>query len=97
MASLEVSLSVFLPVTHITPNNTKYCKNIQGQTIGKEPHLCAPSVCFNTPHPHKSALRNERFIGKGIPYIKVGRSVRYNLDDVIDFMESRKIETYVNY
>lgn len=38
-------------------------------------------------------LRNDRFLGKGIPYVKVGRSVRYNFHDVVDFMESRKIET----
>ena len=40
-----------------------------------------------------STLRNERSRGKGIPYIKVGRSVRYNFNDVIDFMESCKIRT----
>ena len=40
-----------------------------------------------------STLRNDRFRGKGIPYVKIGRSVRYNLADVIEFMESRKIQT----
>lgn len=38
-------------------------------------------------------LRNDRHRGKGIPYMKIGRSVRYNLQDVIEFMESRKIQT----
>jgi hypothetical protein len=38
-------------------------------------------------------LRNDRFLGQGIPYIKMGRSVRYNLADVISFMESRKVKT----
>ena len=41
-----------------------------------------------------STLRNERFLGKGIPYIKIGKSVRYKYDEVINFMESRRIETY---
>ena len=36
-------------------------------------------------------LRNDRHKGRGIPYSKVGRSVRYSLADVIDYMESRKI------
>jgi hypothetical protein len=40
-----------------------------------------------------STLRNERSKGQGIPYIKVGRSVRYNLEDVVGFMEARKIRT----
>lgn len=38
-------------------------------------------------------LRNERFRGQGIPYVKVGRAVRYRLSDVIDFMEARKVKT----
>ena len=38
-------------------------------------------------------LRNDRHCGRGLPYIKMGRSVRYSLEDVIRFMESRKIAT----
>jgi hypothetical protein len=40
-----------------------------------------------------STLRNNRCKGQGIPYIKLGRSVRYDLQDVIDFMEAHKIRT----
>ncbi len=38
-------------------------------------------------------LRNDRMNRIGIKYIKFGRSVRYSLEDVIEYMESRKIET----
>ena len=38
-------------------------------------------------------LRNDRFNKRGIPYVKLGRSVRYKLADVLEFMESRKINT----
>jgi len=38
-----------------------------------------------------STLRNSRFQGRGLPYIKIGRSVRYSLDDVVAYMESRKV------
>ncbi|MFC1490351.1 helix-turn-helix transcriptional regulator [Candidatus Latescibacterota bacterium] len=38
-----------------------------------------------------STLRNKRFSGEGISYCKIGRSVRYNYDDVIDYMENHKI------
>jgi len=41
-----------------------------------------------------STLRNERFLGKGMPYIKIGKSVRYKYEDGIEFMESRRVETY---
>ena len=40
-----------------------------------------------------STLRNERSRGLGIPYIKIGRSVRYDLTDVISFMDSHKVMT----
>lgn len=40
-------------------------------------------------------LRNERFKRKGIPYAKIGRSVRYDMDDVRAFMDARKIKTEV--
>ena len=36
-------------------------------------------------------LRNWRFQGKGIPYVKAGRSVRYQYQDVITYMEDRVI------
>ena len=40
-----------------------------------------------------STIRNSRFTRKGIPYYKLpgGRSVRYKTEDVISFMESRRI------
>ena len=41
-----------------------------------------------------STLRNQRFNRKGIPYVKLKKSVRYNLNDVISYMETRKIETF---
>jgi phage terminase Nu1 subunit (DNA packaging protein) len=44
-----------------------------------------------------STLRNERFCRRGIPYVKIGRSVRYNLQDVIRYMESNKITTSQGY
>ena len=40
-----------------------------------------------------STLRNDRSIGRGIPYIKIGRSVRYDINDVVRFMEAHKIRT----
>jgi predicted DNA-binding transcriptional regulator AlpA len=39
-----------------------------------------------------STIRNERFMRKGLPYLKVGgRSIRYKTEDVIAFMEGRRI------
>ncbi len=38
-------------------------------------------------------LRNWRFKRTGMPYSKVGRSVRYTMEDVLHYMESRKVRT----
>ena len=38
-------------------------------------------------------LRNDRHHRRGIPYVKLGKSVRYCLEDVLQYMESRKIQT----
>jgi predicted DNA-binding transcriptional regulator AlpA len=40
-----------------------------------------------------STLRNARHLNRGIKYCKIGRSVRYELSDVLEFMRSRKIQT----
>jgi hypothetical protein len=37
-------------------------------------------------------LANERYRGAGIPYYKVGASVRYKLADVLSFMERHRID-----
>ena len=41
-------------------------------------------------------LRNERFQGKGIPYVKDGRSVRYWGPDVINYMKMRRVKVEKN-
>ena len=38
-----------------------------------------------------STLRSHRFYGKGIPYSKIGRSVRYSMADVVAFMKAKRI------
>jgi len=38
-------------------------------------------------------LRNDRHKNRGIPYVKLGRSVRYSIADVVSFMENHKIQT----
>jgi predicted DNA-binding transcriptional regulator AlpA len=36
-------------------------------------------------------LRNQRCEGRGFPYVKIGKSIRYRKNDVVADMESRKI------
>lgn len=37
-------------------------------------------------------LRNDRFKGQGFPYVKFERSVRYPLADVLEYMDSLRID-----
>ena len=40
-------------------------------------------------------LERQRWLGEGIPYRKIGRSVRYQEDDILSFLkEQPKIKTY---
>ncbi len=38
------------------------------------------------------SLRNDRCLGKGLAYFKIGRLVRYKLSDVEAFIESRRFD-----
>ena len=39
-------------------------------------------------------LERQRWLGEGIPYRKIGRSVRYQEDDILSFLEEQpKIQT----
>ena len=37
-------------------------------------------------------LRNDRHRLQGIPYVRLGRSIRYDYDDVISFMDEHKVQ-----
>lgn len=38
-------------------------------------------------------LRNNRSTGRILPYIKIGRSVRYSGKDIADYLNSHRIST----
>ena len=38
-----------------------------------------------------SKLQQDRFFRKGLPYCKVGRTVRYKLQDVLEYMDAHKV------
>jgi hypothetical protein len=38
-------------------------------------------------------LRNDRSKNRGIPFYKIGKSVRYRLDEVIAYAERHRVET----
>lgn len=42
-------------------------------------------------------LRKKRITGGGIPFSKMGRTVKYRLSDVQDYMEQRKVRSTSEY
>lgn len=38
-----------------------------------------------------SKLRNDRWLNTGLPYCRIGKSIRYELSEVLNFMENHKI------
>ena len=41
-------------------------------------------------------LRNDRHLRKGAPYIKVGRSIRYRVRDLMDYLDRHRIDPEIN-
>ena len=37
-------------------------------------------------------LRNDRSLGRGVPYFKIGRAVRYRRGEVLKWLETQRIE-----
>lgn len=37
------------------------------------------------------SLQQQRFLGRGMPYIKLGKAVRYDLQDVMEYLEACKV------
>ena len=40
----------------------------------------------------RQSLANARHLRRGMPYIKVGRSIRYKLSDVLGFIERHRVD-----
>ena len=37
-------------------------------------------------------LRNDRHLRKGAPYIRIGRSIRYRVADLLDYIEKHRVD-----
>ena len=44
----------------------------------------------------RSTLQKHRFYGKGIPYVKIGSSIRYSVKAIKAFMDANTVLTSVN-
>ena len=44
-----------------------------------------------------STIRNHRAARKGLPFIKLGKAVRYDFDAVVRYMDKNQVETNTAY
>lgn len=51
----------------------------------KQDTLCAIRDCS------PATVERDRWVGGGIPYVKIGRSIRYRKSDILDFLDSKKV------
>lgn len=40
-----------------------------------------------------ATLRNDRYHRRGLPFIKIGRSVRYDVEEILAFMAAHQVRT----
>jgi hypothetical protein len=55
--------------------------------IDELPELCTTAQLAEILQTKASCLAQDRYRGYGIPYIKVGRRIRYRRQDVIDYLQ----------
>jgi hypothetical protein len=57
------------------------------------PEVATPDDVARVFHTTVGALAQERCMGRGLPYVKVGRRVRYLRVDVVEYLEASRHET----
>ena len=57
------------------------------------PKLLTPKELAEILGVSTETLAQNRYLGQGVPYIKVGKRVRYQLNDVIAYLEANRTST----
>jgi hypothetical protein len=55
------------------------------------PHIAKPDQVANLIHTTVDALAQDRYRGKGIPFVKIGGRVRYLREDVLTYLAANRI------
>jgi hypothetical protein len=90
------SLQIWLVITHYS-GRSRYEKTKEMNTCSDTEKEAAPPISEKLLtdaevgqilQRKRSTLRRDRFLRKGVPFVKVGRQVRYRLSDVELFLSS---------
>ncbi len=78
---------------NINLNRDKTYHSLVSRVLSKEDSiLISPKDTARLLSCGQSTLARHRSQGTGIPYVKLGRSVRYSLTDIFSWMEKHKVE-----
>lgn len=69
---------------------TQTTQQVEEQTTGSIERLLNEAEVATRQGRALKTLRNQRVTGDGIPYLKLGRSVRYRLSDVLAWEDARR-------
>ena len=78
-------------IRKLPPGATRTIQKNGGKTMENTPQYIDEKQVSEITGRALPTLRNDRHLCRGIPYCKLGRSVRYSMKDVINYMEARKI------
>jgi hypothetical protein len=59
--------------------------------LSELPELCTTAQLAKILQATVNSLAQDRYLGRGIPYIKVGRRVRYRRQDVLDYLKRNSV------
>jgi hypothetical protein len=55
------------------------------------PPVLTPAQLGDVLNVSPACLAQDRYLGKGIPFVKVGKRVRYMREDVLDYLRSNRM------
>jgi hypothetical protein len=61
-------------------------------TLAELPEVATPADVARVFHTTENALSQDRYLGRGLPYVKIGRRVRYLRADVTAYLEASRTQ-----
>ncbi|MFV1500804.1 helix-turn-helix domain-containing protein [Mycobacterium kansasii] len=57
------------------------------------PDVATPEQVAKYVHKSEQALAQDRYLRRGLPYVKYGKRIRYLRQDVLDYLAANRVET----
>lgn len=60
-------------------------------TLDELPPVATPKQLADLIHSTQGSLAQDRYHGRGIPFVKIGKRVRYLRDDVLAYLQANRM------